>query len=201
MPPALLIKQLRSAFAGPFDLELAAGACAAITGPSGSGKSLFLRMVADLDPHEGEAWIEGRACTSMPAPEWRSQAIYLAAESGWWAEQVIAHFPAGRRGEVAAVADRLGLASTLLEAPVSQLSTGEKQRLAIIRALLRNPKILLLDEPTGALDQDSVARVESVLQERLAAGHAIVLVTHDPGQAQRLGHQRYRMSAGRLEAA
>jgi putative ABC transport system ATP-binding protein len=201
MAPLLLIKQLRSAFAGPFDLELAAGACAAIIGPSGSGKSLFLRMVADLDPNEGEAWSEGNARAAMPAPDWRRRALYVAAESGWWADLVSAHFPVEHRAELAILADRLGLASPLLAAPVSQLSTGEKQRLALIRALLRTPKILLLDEPTGALDQDSVARVESLLQERLSAGHAIVLVTHDPGQAQRLGHRHYRMNAGRLEAA
>ena len=54
METALLVKELRSEFAGPFDLTLGAGACAAITGPSGSGKSLFLRMIADLDPNQGQ---------------------------------------------------------------------------------------------------------------------------------------------------
>jgi putative ABC transport system ATP-binding protein len=59
--------------------------------------------------------------------------------------------------------------------------------------------VLLLDEPTGPLDEESVVRVETLLRERLASGTAIVLVTHDPNQAQRLGEQRYRMMAGRLE--
>jgi ABC-type lipoprotein export system ATPase subunit len=58
---------------------------------------------------------------------------------------------------------------------------------------------LLLDEPTGPLDQESVALVEALLQERMATGTSILLVTHDPNQAQRLGDQRYRMVAGHME--
>jgi ABC-type lipoprotein export system ATPase subunit len=83
MRTALLVKQLRSEFAGPFELDLSGGTCAAITGPSGSGKSLFLRMIADLDPNEGEVWLNGRERASMPAPEWRKQTSYVSAESGW----------------------------------------------------------------------------------------------------------------------
>src|ERR1700693_349470 len=99
MQTALLVKQLRSQFAGPFELNLGSGECAAITGPSGSGKSLFLRMLADLDPNEGEVWLNGRERASMPAPEWRRQATYVSAESGWWADPVIEHFPPPRRTE------------------------------------------------------------------------------------------------------
>src|ERR1700736_829082 len=100
MGTGLLVKDLRSAFAGPFELNLGTGACAAITGPSGSGKSLFLRMIADLDPNEGEAWLGERERAAMPAPEWRRQVTYVAAESGWWADTVIEHFPADRRSEI-----------------------------------------------------------------------------------------------------
>jgi putative ABC transport system ATP-binding protein len=201
MQPALLVKQLRSEFAGPFELNLGRGACAAITGPSGSGKSLFLRMIADLDPNEGKIWLNGRERASMPAPEWRKQATYVSAESGWWADMVIQHFPANTRSEVAALSARLGVRADLLDAPVAQLSTGEKQRLSLARALLTNPPVLLLDEPTGPLDEDSVTRVEALLQERMAAGTSILLVTHDPRQAKRLGVQRYRMMAGHMEPA
>jgi putative ABC transport system ATP-binding protein len=200
MPPALLIKQLGSSLAGPFALSLETGSCAAITGPSGSGKSLFLRMVADLDPNHGEVWLQGRERGAMPAPEWRRQATYVSAESGWWADRVIDHFPANRRSKVAALAARLGLRADILDAPVAQLSTGEKQRLALQRALVLDPPVLLLDEPTGPLDEDSVVRVETLLRERMAGGTAILLVTHDPAQAARLGQQRYRMQAGRMAA-
>jgi putative ABC transport system ATP-binding protein len=199
MATALLVKNLRSAFAGPFELNLDTGACAAVTGPSGSGKSLFLRMIADLDPSEGKVWLNERERGSMPAPQWRRQATYVSAESGWWADRVIEHFDVNRRSEVAALAARLGLRPDLLDAPVAQLSTGEKQRFSLVRALLPSPPVLLLDEPTGPLDEESVAKVEALLRERKAAGTSILLVTHDPNQAERLGDQRYRMVAGHLQ--
>jgi len=197
----LTVKQLRSPFAGPFDLELAAGACAAITGASGSGKSLFLRMIADLDPNEGEAWLNEHERRAMPAPEWRRQVTYVSAESGWWADIVIDHLPADRRSEIVALATRFGLRGELLDAPVGQLSTGEKQRLSLLRALLQSPPVLLLDEPTGPLDEISVTQIEALLRERMAGGTSILLVTHDPNQAARLGARPYRMIAGHLEAA
>jgi putative ABC transport system ATP-binding protein len=200
MRPALTVKQLRSELAGPFELSLGRGTCAAITGASGSGKSLFLRMVADLDPNQGEVWLNEQARAAMPAPAWRKQVTYVAAESGWWTEIVIRHFPLDRRDEIATLASSLGLRAQLLDAPVAQLSTGEKQRLALVRALLPAPPVLLLDEPTGPLDEESVVRVEAVLRQRMATGTSILLVTHDPKQAERLGDQRYRMAARRLEA-
>jgi ABC-type iron transport system FetAB ATPase subunit len=199
METALVVKELRSEFAGPFELNLGAGVCAAITGPSGSGKSLFLRMIADLDPNQGKVWLNGIERASLPAPEWRKQATYVSAESGWWADTVIEHFAVYRRSEVAALAARLGLHVDLLDASIARLSTGEKQRLSLVRALLPGPPVLLLDEPTGPLDEESVTQVEALLQERMATGTSILLVTHDPNQADRLGNQRYRMVAGHLE--
>ena len=200
MQPALTVKRLRSELAGPFELSLGRGTCAAITGASGSGKSLFLRMVADLDPNEGEVWLNEQARAAMAAPAWRKQVTYVAAESGWWAEIVLQHFPHRGRDEIATLASSLGLRAELLDAPVAQLSTGEKQRLALVRALLPAPPVLLLDEPTGPLDEESVVRVEALLRQRMAAGTSILLVTLDPKQAERLGDRRYRMAARRLEA-
>ncbi len=200
MQTALVVKELRSEFAGPFDLDLGAGACAAITGPSGSGKSLFLRMIADLDPNEGKVWLNGTERASIIAPEWRRKVTYVSAESGWWADTVIEHFARRKRSEVAELAARLGLHADLLDASIARLSTGEKQRLALLRALLLYSSVLLLDEPTGPLDEESVTRVEALLRERMATGISVLLVTHDANQAQRLGDQRYRMAAGQLEA-
>jgi putative ABC transport system ATP-binding protein len=199
MRAALVVKQLRSPLAGPFDFELPVGACAAISGPSGSGKSLLLRMIADLDPNEGEVWLGDLPRASMPATQWRASITYVAAQSGWWADNVIDHFPADRRAESKDLAKRLGVPADLFDAAVARLSTGEKQRLALVRALVGNPPVLLLDEPTGPLDEQSVGLTEALLLERMAKGTSIVLVTHDPDQAQRLGTRRYRMTAGKLE--
>jgi ABC-type iron transport system FetAB ATPase subunit len=201
MTRGLALAGLRSALAGPFDLTLEPGACAAITGPSGSGKSLLLRMVADLDPNEGQVHLDGRERSTWSAPDWRKRVIYVAAESGWWAEDVAQHFPAAERTAARATTERFGLKSELLDGTVARLSTGEKQRLALARALLRAPSVLLLDEPTSALDDESRERVELVLRERMAEGLSILMVTHDGRQAQRLARRHYLMSAGRLEAA
>lgn len=197
----LRLRDLRSPLAGPFDLSLDAGECVAVTGPSGSGKSLFLRMIADLDPHEGEVWLDGRPRRAMAPPDWRRHATYLAAESGWWADEVAAHFAPARLDAAGALAGRLGLKPELLAGPVLRLSTGERQRLALLRGLVLDPPVLLLDEPTGPLDEASVVRVEALLRERLDAGAALLLVTHDPAQAARLGRRRFRMAQGRLEPA
>lgn len=195
----LRLAGLRSSLAGPFDLAVDAGGCIAVTGASGSGKSLFLRMIADLDPHEGEAWLDAAPRSAMSAPAWRRQVAYVPAESGWWADSVAAHF-----ADLAAarpLAARLGLAPELLDGPVLRLSTGERQRLGLLRALLETPPVLLLDEPTGPLDAASVGLVEAVLRERLAAGTTMLLVTHDPAQAARLGGRHMVMRDRRLVPA
>ena len=197
-PPRLALAGLRGAQVGPFDLTLARGECVAISGPSGAGKSLLLRMIADLDPNQGEVALDGRPRAGFSAPDWRRHVVYCPAESGWWAPVVAAHLPPARHAAWAALAERLGLDPALLDGPVARLSTGERQRLALSRALLADPAVLLADEPTGPLDPDNTARVEALLAERLAAGMALLLVTHDEAQAARLAARRLRLEAGRL---
>lgn len=199
--PRLRLCGLRSRLAGPFDLTLSTGECVAVTGPSGAGKSLLLRMIADLDPNDGQVWLDGRERHTWPAPAWRKRVVYNAAEAGWWAERVAAHFPGPALDATRTLAPRLGLDPALVDAVVTRLSTGERQRLALLRALAGTPPVLLLDEPTGALDEASTARVEALLAERLAAGTAILMVTHSPAQAARLGQRRLRLDDRRLVAA
>lgn len=181
--PRLRVVGLRNAHVGPFDFALAPGACLAVTGSYGAGKSLMLRMIADLDPHDGDALLDGRPCTGMPASLWRRQVIYAAAESGWWLDRVGDHF----HTPPVELVTCLALRRDILDRSVPACSTGERQRLALLRALEPQSPVLLLDEPTGALDVDGVARAEVLLRERLRAGVAMVLVTHDPAQAERLG--------------
>ena len=199
--PRLSLRGLRSDLAGPFDFSLAAGACAAVSGASGSGKSLFLRMIADLDPNEGEVQLDGGSRAAMAATDWRRRVPYVAAESGWWRETVVDHFEPERLGRARALADRLGVGDAQVDGPVIRLSTGERQRLALIRALVLDSPVLLLDEPTGPLDPVSVGQVEELLRERLAAGVSVLLVSHDPAQAVRLGAARYVMRDRHLAPA
>jgi len=194
----LIIDGLQRLGFGPFALEVASGECVGIAGPSGSGKSVFLRMIADLDPHEGAARLDGAACDSMPAPAWRRQVTYVAAESGWWADTVGEHFADPARGR--ALLPAVHLADGALDWPVARLSTGERQRLALVRALVQEPRALLLDEPTSALDPEATAAVEALLTERLARGLSIVLVSHDAAQGERMARRRFRMVAGQLQA-
>jgi ABC-type lipoprotein export system ATPase subunit len=200
-PPRLTLRDLQSPLAGPFTLALPRGGCAAISGPSGSGKSLFLRMIADLDPNTGEVRLDGAPRAGLAAPAWRRRVPYVAAESGWWRDGVAEHFDPAQLASARMLAARLALAPGLIAGPVQRLSTGERQRFAIIRALVLNSPVLLLDEPTGPLDPESTAKVEAVLKERLQAGTTIILVTHDAAQGERLGARRFVMRDRRLEPA
>lgn len=196
----LKVEGLKSALAGPFTLEVERGAVLAISGASGAGKSLFLRMVADLDPNEGEVSLHGVSRASLPANQWRRRIPYVAAESGWWAQNVHDHFGPDQLDRARALAERLGVETAPFEGQVDRLSTGERQRLALVRAFILDSPALLLDEPTGPLDPVSVRKVEDVLLERVAAGGVIVMVSHDPAQGARLGATRMRMVDRRLQA-
>ena len=197
----LVITKLRGAFIGPLDLTVEAGTCAAITGPSGAGKSLFLRMIADLDPNEGTVCLGDLSRDNMPAPEWRRHAMYVAAEAGWWADRVDAHFSPETREAAEVMTARIGLPDDVFAREVRTLSTGERQRLALVRALVRRPACLLLDEPTSALDALSIGVAEVLLHDELARGTVLVLVSHDGEQARRLGTRHYTLAAGNLAPA
>ena len=121
--------QLSALHLAPVDLQLADGECVAIQGESGSGKSVLLRAVADLDPHQGVARLDGQACSDLPATLWRQRVAYVPAESGWWDERVRDHFAPD--ADLAALLTRLGLKPELADGPVQRLSTGERQRPAL----------------------------------------------------------------------
>ena len=181
----------------PVDLELAAGELLFVSGPSGSGKSLLLRAVADLDPHEGEAWLDGTARSSLPAPEWRRRVGLLPAEAHWWGELVSDHFTADTAGFLG----RLGFETDALNWSVSRLSTGERQRLALARLLANGPEVLLLDEATANLDPTNREGVEAIVEDyRKEHDAAVLWVSHDPEQRHRLGGRCLVIRGGRLEA-
>ena len=141
--PALRIERLATKLIGPVSFDIAGGECLALMGPSGAGKSLLLRAIVDLDPSTGNVMVGAYARDDMPAREWRKLVALVPAEFGWWADRVGDHFPA--KSDAAELIGKLGLAGSF-EWDVSRLSTGERQRLALARALCRRPEALLLDE-------------------------------------------------------
>lgn len=185
----------------PVSLDLEAGECIAVRGPSGSGKSLLLRAISDLDPAEGSVFLNDIERRSMTGPEWRGHVRYAAAEPGWWDETPRPHFTNQNGLEEAIGA--LGLEADILDRPIARLSTGERQRLALVRALEDKPEVLLLDEPTGALDSEATASAEDLIKAQQAEGRAILLVSHDDAQAARMAKRRLMISDGkaRLETS
>ena len=191
--PRLSLQALQSPIAGPYTLDLWPGECVAIMGASGAGKSVLLRLIADLDPGSGTVLLNGNPRSQFSGPAWRQQVMYLAAEPAWWGATVMAHFPPGSEAELCRLADQLCLRPGFLDLPVAQLSTGERQRLALLRGLLRQPQVLLLDEPTAALDEDSVSAVEDLLASRRKEGLAMLWVTHSHTQAARVADRCLRL--------
>ena len=187
----------------PVTLTLPQGACGVIMGASGSGKSLLARAIVDLDPNEGTVRWRDTAREATPAPHWRRLVAYVPAESGWWAPTVAAHFPADApdRAHLEDWITAVGLTPDILSRQAAHLSTGERQRLALVRALIMAPELLILDEPTGALDAASRQKVEALMHELLEEGRTLLLITHDTAQARRLGQHFWRMQAGKLTPA
>ena len=194
--PILQIRDLRTNLLKPASLSLSAGECIAIRGSSGAGKTLLLRAIADLDPNEGLVCLDGRDRSTIAGPEWRRLVGYVPAEPGWWADTVGEHF-SGWTAALAVVRD-LGFPKEAKAWPITRLSTGERLRLALIRALMVRPKVLLLDEPTAALDPASVVSVESLIATRIRAGLAALWVTHDAEQAKRIAHRLLAVSDGQV---
>jgi len=156
----LQVRNLRTNLLKPASLSLSAGECIAVRGPSGAGKTLLLRAIADLDPSDGLVCLGGRDCSSIAGPEWRRLVGYVPAEPGWWADAVGEHFSEWTAA-LAFVRD-LGFPEEAKAWPITRLSTGERLRLALIRALMVRPKVLLLDEPTALLRPVRISRSASV---------------------------------------
>ena len=195
MVARLEIRELRTAGHGPFDLRVADGECVALSGASGAGKTLLLRAVADLDRHEGCAFLDGAECGSIEAPVWRRQVALLPSESQWWRQTVGEHLDAIEDSAL----ERLAFDRKALEWSVTRLSSGERQRLALLRVLARAPRALLLDEPTANLDAESTARVEDLIADYREQHDAPVLwVTHGPEQARRVANRHFRVTPSGL---
>lgn len=187
------VKELRYSGFGPVSFTLRAGERMGVTGPSGCGKTRLLRALADLEPWRGEIRLGAQTPAAMPASAWRRRVAYVPAESQWWFDGVGAHFAVA---PVAAEMEALGLEPEVLAWPVSRLSSGEKQRLGLLRTLANRPSVLLLDEPTAHLDAGRARAFEALVARRCEAdGMMAVWVAHDPEQLRRVAARGFRMAA------
>src|ERR1700689_819423 len=192
-------------------LRVGDGALTALLGPSGSGKSTLLRIIAGLEtPDSGSVWIGEQDVTATAA---RTRGVgfvfqnYAPFKHMTVADNVAFGLKVRRRPKAeikARVAELLGLVRLdgLAERYPSQLSGGQQQRMALARALAPQPKVLLLDEPFGALD----AQVRGELREWLRRLHeeihvTTIFVTHDQEEAMEVAEQIVVMNAGRIEQA
>ena len=187
------------------DVRFDSGTITAVEGPNGSGKSTLLSLLSLLSrPTRGKL----RFGTHDPErrPILRRQIGVLAHAAMIYpdlsAQENLALYARlyglDGREQVSDLAQRFGLGHWASR-PARTYSRGQLQRLALARAVLHRPKLLLLDEPSTGLDATSTQRLTTVVREERDRGAIVVLVTHDPGLAERLADRSVRLSRGRIE--
>jgi putative ABC transport system ATP-binding protein len=200
---------------GPLSLDVAEGEALAVVGPSGSGKSTLLNLVAGLDrPTAGTVTVDGRRVDRLgeaALARFRRERIgfvfqfFNLLDDLTVADNVrlpaqLAGTPRRKAADRAAeLLESLGVAGHAGAYP-GRLSGGERQRVAVARALVNRPALLLADEPTGALDTASGADVRELLAEVHRGGQTIVLVTHDMALARSLATRTVRLVDGAIAA-
>jgi putative ABC transport system ATP-binding protein len=187
-------------------LGVARGDVLALVGPSAAGKSSLLRCIVRLDePAGGTVRLDDRDIRDLDPCELRRRVALVTQAPVMLAGSVRDNLGFGLDGlgdaQLAGALERAGLDRELIERPATELSGGEAARVALARALVRNPVALLLDEPTGALDRDSAAGIEVLVRRLAASGLAVVVVTHDEPLAGRVATRAARLGDGTLLAA
>ncbi len=198
------------------DFRVSRGEFVAVMGPSGSGKSTLLQLIAAMDrPTEGRIVVDGQDIAGLDqraAARFRLRSIgfifqafnllpnLTALENVALPLAFAGIAPRERRRQAYELLERLGLGERAAHHPPT-LSGGERQRVAVARALVNRPLLLLADEPTGNLDSKSAAAVLDLLADlRRTSGQTVLLITHDTGVAAR-GDRVVRLHDGRVQAA
>lgn len=159
--------------------------CLILQGESGVGKTLCLRALADLDPHEGQIQLDGMNQSATPPQQWRQQVQWVSAEPQWWEALVKEHFV---QPPSSLLLKQLSLPEAILNQKIEQASVGQRQRLALLRSLSVNPQVLCLDEITANLDLNNTVKVENLLFSWLAdsPNRYLIWVTHNAEQVNRI---------------
>lgn len=183
------------------DLELGGDGITLILGPNGAGKSVLLRTLCGLlRPSGGSIDWGGRATPDGLVTMVFQQPMMLRTtvlENVALALKPFRVSAADRHARAAKVLERVGLAGRMQDS-ARLLSGGEQQRLALARAWVIAPRLLLLDEPTASLDPSATAEVERIVREIRTDGTRILMTTHNLGQATRLGDDVVFLSGGRV---
>jgi putative ABC transport system ATP-binding protein len=194
-------------------IAIAQGDRLALTGPSGAGKTLLLRTLALLDPlDEGVIQWKGQSVSGSGVPLFRREVIYLHQRPSLFDASVEANlrYPFSLKvnrnrsfdeDRIVHLLERVGRAPSFLEKSSRDLSGGEAQIVALLRAVQLDPSILLLDEPTASLDEHTALAIEDLIRQWLAdvpANRASLWVTHDLDQANRIADLRLLMQRGRV---
>jgi len=190
--------------------SLFSGECLVITGPSGSGKSTLLRCLNRLIvPDEGAVYFRGEDISRCEAAAVRRSTVLVGQTPSVFPGTVLENlelpfsFAANRNLEIPdlkLLAESCGLKRDILDRDASKISGGEKQRVAVARALALKPSVLLLDEPTASLDGYSKMLMEDLISA-LSREKKItfIIVTHDADQAERMGDRHMVLENGVLE--
>jgi len=197
-------------------LEINAGDRLAVVGPTGAGKTVLLRALAMLDPFDaGEIRWHNQPVADVEIPDFRRQVVYLHQRPVLWEQSVETNLrlPYELKGHakkqfdrdrVVALFEHVGRDASFLGKPARDLSGGEGQLVALIRAMQLDPGILLLDEPTAALDAATSRSIEQLVArwfEESSSGRAYLWVSHDSEQVGRIAQQVYQMTAGSIQRA
>jgi len=193
-------------------LDLAAGERLGICGPSGGGKTLLLRSVSLLQPcDEGEVRWLGEPVTAGHTPHYRSQVMYLPQRPALWLGTVeenlrkplelsAHHRDHVERAPWIELLGRLGREESFLRQSADDLSGGERQMVALVRALALAPRVLLLDEPTAAMDPATEAKAEAAIKAWVDEdpARACVCISHDRRWLDHFATRITEMRAGRI---